>query len=404
MLRLNGIGIVEESGLRRIVPIGEIPREPAPVGIGRNPEDVKITGQAVLQDRTDPVYAVVGSGQGHDPFLSKTAVIIDIPKSNYIAIVDTDSNVRRLLQLIDVLDSEQLKKIKPEVFVYPVQNGKAKDLATLIQQIFLGSKAPAAGPAAQPARAAARASPRSLQRRRGPRQGGRPAKEALVSDITRIFADEITNAIIILATPDDYELIADTIRKIDIVPRQVIIEGLIVRVDLTDNFSLGFAYSFLTDMNLQFKQLSKDIPLQGGVAILPGPALDTSVKTRGSLSPPAGPRRASSGSRSPPPTRATPGRRSSRRRIFSCRTTGRRGSRWASRSLSRTSTTASPVSRGRSPATPSTSTIQYKDIGIILGGEAAGERQRAYISGDRARKSRRSAKTSRSQGQDLQRR
>lgn len=35
ILRLNGIGIVEEGGLYRIVPIADVPREPAPVSFGR---------------------------------------------------------------------------------------------------------------------------------------------------------------------------------------------------------------------------------------------------------------------------------------------------------------------------------------------------------------------------------
>ncbi len=364
ILRLNGIGIVEESGLYRIVPIGEIPREPAPVGIGRNPEDVKITGKAVLQ--IVPILYMPSSEvvRVMTPFLSKTAVIIDIPKSNYIAIIDTDSNVRRLLQLIDVLDSEQLKKIKPEVFVYPVQNGKAKDLATMMQQIFLGSRAPAASrPAAQPARAAAPGQPPQPAAAAGAAAGGPAGEgEALVSDITRIFADEITNAIIILATPDDYELIADTIRKIDIVPRQVIIEGLIVRVDLTDNFSLGFAYSFITDMKLQFKQLNKDINLLGGVGIQPGTALDSSTTNFTFLAAdPTGNLR----------LKIIAAMNDSRAKVLAAPHILVSDNREARIQVGQqiplaTSTTATPVSGGAIASNTLTSTIQYKDIGIIL--------------------------------------
>jgi len=40
ILRLNGIAIAEEGGLYRIIPLSDIPREPAPVGIGRKPEAV----------------------------------------------------------------------------------------------------------------------------------------------------------------------------------------------------------------------------------------------------------------------------------------------------------------------------------------------------------------------------
>ena len=68
--------------------------------------------------------------------------------------------------------------------------------------------------------------------------------EQLVSDITKIFPDEILNAVIVLATPEDYGLIKQTMERIDIVPRQVVIEGLIAQVTLTDNLSLGLSAIF----------------------------------------------------------------------------------------------------------------------------------------------------------------
>ena len=64
-----------------------------------------------------------------------------------------------------------------------------------------------------------------------------------MSDITRIFHDEIINAVIVLATPEDYALIKEAIGQIDIVPRQVVIEGIIAEVMLTDNLSIGLSAS-----------------------------------------------------------------------------------------------------------------------------------------------------------------
>ncbi len=265
ILRLNGIGVVEESGLYRIIPISDISKEPAPVVIGRNPDEVQITGKALLQ--VVPIYFIQSSEMVRilTPFLSKNAVIVDVPKSNYIIIVDTDANVKRLLQLVDVLDSEQLKKIKPEVYVYPVQNSKAKDIANMLQQIFLGAKPtpspvtptpqPTTGKTTTPAPAPVQ-QPQIYTRT----EGG----EALVSDVTRIFADEVSNTLVILATPYDYALIEDTIKKIDFVPRQVIIEGMIAQVTLTDNLSLGFSWSLKTDLNItNIKPFNNDVNLSG---------------------------------------------------------------------------------------------------------------------------------------------
>jgi general secretion pathway protein D len=65
----------------------------------------------------------------------------------------------------------------------------------------------------------------------------------MVSDVAKIFSDEVLNAIIVLGTPEDYRIIRDTIVKLDIVPRQVLIEGTIAQVQLTDKMSLGIAWA-----------------------------------------------------------------------------------------------------------------------------------------------------------------
>ncbi|MDA8079756.1 MAG: hypothetical protein M0Z79_12560 [Nitrospiraceae bacterium] len=271
ILRLNGIGIVEEGGLYRIVPIADISKEPAPVNLGRDPEKVQITGKALVQ--VVPVRYIQSSEMVRvlTPFLSKNAVIIDVPKSNYIIISDTDANVKRLLQLVDVFDSEKLKQVTPQVFVYAVQNSKAKDVAALLQQIFLGAKAQtAARPASTPAKpAVAGQSPLTPQPQQPQVSMGQAAGgEALISESTRIIPDEITNSVIILATPEDYGLIYKTVQKIDIAPRQVIIEGLIVQVTLTDNLSFGLSYAMSTDVRATgIKPFKKDLNLTGPASV-----------------------------------------------------------------------------------------------------------------------------------------
>jgi type II secretory pathway component GspD/PulD (secretin) len=256
ILRLNGVGIVEEGGLYRIVPISDLPKEPAPVGMGRDPAEVKLTGKARLQ--VVPIKYIQSSEMARilTPFMSTSAVIVDVPMSNHIVIIDTDVNVKRLLQLVDTFDNEQLAEVTPRVFVYSVQNSKAKDLAALLQQIFQGAKAPSPV-AAKSATTARTTTAGSAPRPPIPGQptppavssvGSQPGEGALVSEITKIIPDEVTNSIIILATPEDYALIYDTIQKVDIMPRQVMIEGLIVDITLNDNLSYGLQWSLNTDV------------------------------------------------------------------------------------------------------------------------------------------------------------
>ncbi|HSO71447.1 MAG TPA: secretin N-terminal domain-containing protein, partial [Thermodesulfobacteriota bacterium] len=260
ILRLNGIGVIEDGGLYRIIPIGDMPREPAAVGIGRDAGRITVAGLGLLQ--VVPLKFIPSSEMIRvlTPFLSTNAVMVDVPKINYIIIVDTDANVKRLLQLVEIFDSEQLKQIKPQVFVYPVRNGKAKDVAALLQQIFLGaSRAPTPSrPATTPARPGTPGQPSpspapapSPQISMGPTAGG----EALVLDITRIIPDEVTNTIVILATPDDYALMFETIQKIDIVPRQVMIEVMIAEVTLGDDLRFGIEWSIKSKIDKGFMSM-----------------------------------------------------------------------------------------------------------------------------------------------------
>ena len=138
VLRLNGIGLVEEGGLYRIIPIADIAKEPAPVSIGRDPNKIPSTGKSLLQVVPVRYLSSAEIIRMITPFLSANALVIDVPKGNQIIIVDTDANVKRLLSLIDVLDNESVKQKKPQIFVYHCQNGKAKDIANTLQQVFLG--------------------------------------------------------------------------------------------------------------------------------------------------------------------------------------------------------------------------------------------------------------------------
>ncbi|MGH7965004.1 MAG: type II secretion system protein GspD, partial [Candidatus Binatia bacterium] len=56
-------------------------------------------------------------------------------------------------------------------------------------------------------------------------------------------ADEISNSLVILATARDYEMIKTVLRRLDVVPRQVLIEALIAEVGLTGDLQFGVEYA-----------------------------------------------------------------------------------------------------------------------------------------------------------------
>jgi len=59
----------------------------------------------------------------------------------------------------------------------------------------------------------------------------------------RIVADEVTNSLVILATKRDYQLIVDVLKRIDVVPRQVVLEVMIAEVVLNKSLEFGISYA-----------------------------------------------------------------------------------------------------------------------------------------------------------------
>ncbi|MFZ2197160.1 MAG: secretin N-terminal domain-containing protein [Thermodesulfovibrionales bacterium] len=362
ILRLNGIGIVEEGGLYRIVPIGDLPKEPATVGIGREAEAIKITGKALLQ--VVPVVNIQSTEMVRllNPFLSANAVIIDVPKSNHVVIIDTDTNVKRLLRLVEVFDSENLKQIKPRVFVYAVQNGKAKEVASLLQQIFLGAKPSAAGSSGK---TVAPRTPVPGQTQQQIAQDPQPqvftgastGVEAMVSEGTRIIPDETTNSIVILGTPEDYAVMLTALQQIDIVPRQVMIEAIVAEVTLTDNLRFGLQWLIQNDVKLQIEPFNNDINLSGPLAFtakiadptLTYTALDLAGNTKLLIQSLADNNKAKILSS---PHILVSDNREARIQV-------------GDQIPISTSTTSTPLG-GTIPTNTTTSTIQYKDTGTIL--------------------------------------
>src|SRR5215469_16041517 len=63
----------------------------------------------------------------------------------------------------------------------------------------------------------------------------------------RIIANRRNNALLIYATPTEYSVIEGMLRKIDIIPLQVLIEATIAEVDLNDSLQYGTQFFFKAD-------------------------------------------------------------------------------------------------------------------------------------------------------------
>ncbi len=250
ILRINGVGFVEEKGLYNIIPLDEVSKELVYAQIGRYPEKVAIelfTFKNVdLKESMLDIENALGLN-----IKGGTVRILPVYRLNALLVVASSKlQLDYIRKWIEVFD-EMFMTARPKIYVYPLQNSKADHIASLLQSIFSGSTSVSTirttpsipgAPSTTPSAAA------------GPKIGAAAVASGtgfLVSAETRIFADEVTNALIILATPSDYDFIEETIKKLDTVPRQVLIEGLIARVDITDSLRFGFAWSLRSDIKYE---------------------------------------------------------------------------------------------------------------------------------------------------------
>jgi general secretion pathway protein D len=85
----------------------------------------------------------------------------------------------------------------------------------------------------------------------------------------RIVADEKNNAIVVFATPNDYRMVQNALRKLDIVPLQVLIEATIAEVTLNDALHFG--------VNLFLRQGAFRFSLTDTTSLVPGATIPTPV-------------------------------------------------------------------------------------------------------------------------------
>ena len=195
------------------------------------------------------------------------AILAITPQSRYL---DT---VEQWVNRLDVVDSS----IDRALHVYFVQNVRSGYLAGILQELFdadvstqegqdsRGSLSPGSSGNTQSSFGASGSlstSADSLEGEppSGPSSGGLGSlqrRSAFSSNFSnsgngggnsdspiKIIADEENNALVIKATKDEYADIEDAIKRLDIVPLQVLVEATIVEVTLTGDLTYGLEWFF----------------------------------------------------------------------------------------------------------------------------------------------------------------
>ncbi|TNF08294.1 MAG: type II secretion system protein GspD [Gammaproteobacteria bacterium] len=127
------------------------------------------------------------------------------------------------------------------MYVYYVQNGKAENLADLLNQLFEGKRRNAVAmaqrkPTPPPAPPAAEGEAQTT-----PSRANEEVSSIEIGDVT-IIPDTENNALLVLATPTDYAEVEKAMQKLDVLPMQVLVEASIVEVTLDHELQYGLQW------------------------------------------------------------------------------------------------------------------------------------------------------------------
>ncbi len=183
-----------------------------------------------------PPAAALDPGAAGD----RQPLIVADRRSNSLLVNARKPELETIRRLVDKLDVNVYGGQR--VFVYFAENTKARDLAVTLDAIYgRGDRGPA-GPAPGPG------SPIPAQPVSAPRPSGAAPSGVTVEGVPpqseiRLVADEVTNAIVVTTYPRLWKEIEETIKKLDRMPRQVLIEVLAAEVTLTDDTKLGMEWA-----------------------------------------------------------------------------------------------------------------------------------------------------------------
>ncbi|NKB37189.1 MAG: type II secretion system protein GspD [Gammaproteobacteria bacterium] len=160
------------------------------------------------------------------------------------------------------------------LYVYDVQNAKASELADILGHIFVegasSSQSPSLAPGTSPIELTENASSSGGQSASA-LSGNTSSLTVASSESIKIIADDTRNSLVILATTQDYKMVAAAIRKLDIVPLQVLIEASILEVTLNDELNYGVEWFFKNGVGSARRgQGQLDLGESGLSALAPG--------------------------------------------------------------------------------------------------------------------------------------
>jgi len=154
--------------------------------------------------------------------IQKTVKFVADDRTNTIVVLASEVDTQRINDLIKLLDKE-VPRGEEKIRVYYLENATAEELAKVLQ---------------------------SLAVKQGSVDKGKKTTP-IVSEKVKITADKATNSLIIMAEKDDYLVLEEIIKKLDIPRTMVYIESLIMEVNVEKAFDLGIEWRVGEEVNIK---------------------------------------------------------------------------------------------------------------------------------------------------------
>ncbi len=208
-------------------------------------------------------------GEGGDSPLAGVIKFVPLERLNALLVITPRPQyLEKVADWVERLDRDS-GGVGQRLFVYRVQNGKAADLATVLGEVFqrdaggavvrppelapgleameIASPPPPAGDQEAAPGAAERVTATQTAFRPEYLVGGEGVAISSGGQI-RIIADEINNALVILATAQQYKQVEAALRRLDVLPQQVLIEATIAEITLKGDLKYGMEWFFTNQL------------------------------------------------------------------------------------------------------------------------------------------------------------
>jgi general secretion pathway protein D len=199
----------------------------------------------------DELEAVLG---GNKSPIGNAIRLIPIARLNSVMVITHQSSylkeVETWIRRLDVGASSPGRRI----YVYDVQNGKADDLADSLNKVMSLSNEQSLDDTDSTSRTSTSTSPSGTGSLTARSPGSRPQQSQSMpatsvnasgsSENIKIVPSAENNALLIRATPDEFGVIEAALKRLDVMPIQVLLEASLAEVSLNDDLRFGLQWAY----------------------------------------------------------------------------------------------------------------------------------------------------------------